>query len=123
MADTKRGWRTSVSLARHQIVCRNDRPGKRTPRRGNLPGDRSAGRAKHRVLLAVAIVIMPPAAVRVTKKLATNADRAVRLNFTEAFRIFDLHGICAAALRNLSARSLFALGKHLSCFVAGNRIL
>src|SRR5258707_13249961 len=105
------------------MVCRNSRSGKRTPRRRNLPCECSAGLAKHRLLLAVAIVVMPPASVSITKKLPTNADVVVCLNFTKAFSIFELDGIGATALRNLSARGHLALRKHLSCLVASDRIL
>src|SRR6266576_4421498 len=76
-----------------------------------------------RSLLAVAVVVMPPAPVVIAKKFATNAYIAVGLNFTEALCILDLDGICAAALRNLSASGLLALGKHLRCLVARNGIL
>src|SRR6267143_6167221 len=73
--------------------------------------------------LAVAIVVVIPAPVSIAENFATNTDIAVSLNFTEALCILDLDGIGAAALRNLSSRSLLALGKHLRCLVTRYRIL
>src|SRR6267143_2124268 len=73
--------------------------------------------------LAVAIVVVIPAPVSIAENFATDTDIAVGLNFTEALCILDLDGISAAALRNLSSRSLLALGKHLRCLVTRYRIL
>src|SRR3977135_3140426 len=75
------------------------------------------------MLLAVAVVVMPPAPVRITKKFTTNADVVVSLNFTEAFSIFEFDGVRAPALGNVGASSLLALGKHLSCLIATHCIL
>src|ERR1700738_4212090 len=74
------------------------------------------------MLLAVAIVVMPPAPIRVAKKFATNADIVVGLNLTKAFGILDPDRICAA-LGNVGARGFLAFGEHLRCLVARNRIL
>src|SRR6266478_7630575 len=76
------------------------------------------------VLLAVAIIVMPPASVGITKKFTTNADIIIGLNFTQALCIFyPCRAHCTRALRDLAARGLFAFGKHLSCFLASNCIL
>src|SRR5262245_35234456 len=73
--------------------------------------------------LAVAVVVMPPTAGRVTKQFATNADVVVRLNFAQAFSVFDPRCIPAAALRDIRTGSLAAFGKHLRGLVTGHRIL
>jgi hypothetical protein len=74
--------------------------------------------------LAVAIVVMPPAAVSVTKKSATNANVIVGLDFTQAFSVFHsgrTHG--HFTLGNLVAGGLGTLRKHRCSFFTGDRIL
>src|SRR6266536_3331869 len=76
------------------------------------------------VHLAVAIVVMPPTSVGITKKFTTNADIIIGLNFTQALCIFyPCRAHCTGALRDLAARGLSAFGKHLGCFLARNCIL
>src|ERR1700730_571168 len=105
------------------MVLRTSRANERLPPPKRLFGRRCSGSAKHGTFLAVAIVVMPPAPVVIAQKLATNTDIVVGLNLTEAFGILDPHRICATALGNVGARSFLALGKHLRCLVALNRIL
>jgi len=72
--------------------------------------------------LAVAIIVMPPAPVTIAKKLATNAEITVGLNFTQALRIFNPDGI-GPAFGNVSAGRLSAFGKHRSGLVGRNGVL
>jgi hypothetical protein len=74
--------------------------------------------------LAVAIVVMPPAAVSVTKKSATNANVVVGLDFSQAFSVVHsgrTHG--HFTLGNLVTGGLGTLRKHRCSFFTGNRIL
>jgi hypothetical protein len=75
------------------------------------------------LLLAVAIVVMPPASIGITKKFTTNADITIGLNFTQALCVFYPCRALSPTLGDLAARRLFALGKHLGCFIACNCIL
>src|ERR1700738_2510224 len=77
-----------------------------------------------KAVLAVAIVVLPPASVGVAPKLAADADVAVGLYFAQALSILHLGSVhCSRALGNIAARFLLALGKHLRCLLASNRIL
>jgi len=76
------------------------------------------------VLLAVAIIVMPPTSVGITKKLTTNADIIIGLNFTQALCIFyPCRAHRTGTLGDLAARGLSAFRKHLGCFLARNCIL
>src|SRR5262249_35328509 len=75
-------------------------------------------------LLTVAIVVMPPTAVRVAIKSATNTDITVGLHFTKALSV--IHSRCTHRARtfgNLLPLWLVALGKHLGSLIPGNGIL
>jgi hypothetical protein len=73
---------------------------------------------------AVAVIVMPPTPTPITIKLATDADGAVGLDFTQALCVSDsTHGHRAGTLRDPTRAGLIALGEHLRRFLSRDAIL